>query len=163
RCAAPQDSPYAKSIQSEESGNGIHTATINGKPWFWVGHTSRDEYTGVFFGLGAAYDLIDDTGIRAQIAAVASRLLDQLLQWRWNIVMPDGSVSTTFLIRPDQQLSFLQVGRHVNGSQFGGQYSTDSIALGITTPLPLNIDALNDQSSYFKFNLDFITLYNLIR
>ena len=163
RCALPQDAPFAAGVRSEEVANGIHDTILNGKPWMWVGHTSRDQYTGVFFGLGVAYDLIEDSGIRADAAAIITRLLDRLLQWGWNVTMPDGSLSTTFLIRPEQQLSFLQVGKRVNPQQFADRYARDSAALAVNTPLPLNIDALSDRSSYFKFNLDFITLYNLIR
>lgn len=163
RCAVPQDSPYAAGIASEESANGVHTSPYNGRNWTWIGHTSRDQYAGVFFGLGTAYDLVADPAMRAQIASIVTRLLTQLINWGWNVVMPDGSVSTTFLIRPDQRLGFLQIGKHVNPAQFADAYARDAAGLAVTTALPLGIDASNDKSSYFKFNLDFITLFNLIR
>ena len=63
----------------------------------WIGNTSRDQYAGVFFGLGAAYDLIDDPSLRSSVSALATRLLTRLIGWGWNVVMPDGSSSTTFL------------------------------------------------------------------
>jgi hypothetical protein len=163
RCALPQDSPYAKGVASEEASNGSHSTTLNGRPWIWIGHTSRDQYTGVFFGLGAAYDLVDDGEVRAQISALVTRLLDRLRGWNWNIVMPDGSVSTTFLIRPEQRLSFLQVGKLVNPQRFADTYRFDSTALAVQTGLAITIDSLNDRTSYFKFNLNYITFYNLIR
>jgi hypothetical protein len=163
RCAVPADSPFAAGITSEEKNNGIHPATVNGKSWSWIGNTSRDQYIGVFFGLGAAYDLISDTAIRASISTLASRLLDHLLQTGWTVFMPDGTISTTFLQRPDQQLALLQIGRHVNPGEFSQEYSRDSGALQILVPVPLGVDAADDHSSYFKFNLDFDNLYNLIR
>ena len=43
--------------------------------------------------------------------------------------MPDGKISTTFLGRGDQILSFLQVGRHVNPSRFSTVYDIDRILL----------------------------------
>ena len=43
-----------------------------------IGNTSRDEYTGAFFGLGVAYDMIDDAPTQARIAALITRLLDNL-------------------------------------------------------------------------------------
>ena len=43
--------------------------------------------------------------------------------------MPDGSVSTTFLVRPDQMLTLLQIGRHVNSSKFSTDYDINRILL----------------------------------
>jgi hypothetical protein len=163
RCALPQDSPYAKGVASEESSHGSFTRTLDGKTWMWIGHTSRDQYAGVFFGLGVAYDLIDDPEMRSQIASLVTRMLNRLIGWGWNIILPDGSVSTSFLVRPEQRLSFLQVGKRVNPQQFASQYSSDAGGLASQILLPLGIDVLDDKSSYFKFNLAYITLYNLIR
>jgi len=163
RCAIPTDSPYAAGIISEEKPNGIFQATLDNRAWYFVGNTSRDQYSGVFFGLGAAYDLVPDAQIRAGIASLATRMLNRLLKYSWNIVMPDGSISTTFIIRPDQQLALLQIGRHVNPQQFASEYANTASALSGTILLPLGIDAADVHDSYFKFNLDFINLYNLIR
>jgi hypothetical protein len=162
RCAVPTDSPYAAGIISEESHNGIYRATLRGRTWYFAGNTSRDQYTGVFFGLGATYDLVTDPAIRATIASLAGRMIDHLTQYGWNVVMPDGSVSTSFSIRPDQQLTLLQIGRHVNPQKYASRYSNFEPAASLT-PLPLAIDAANDHDAYFKFNLDFLNLYNLIR
>src|ERR1041384_964994 len=71
RCVVPDNSPYAQGIQSEEAGNGIYRSAPGN---FWVGNTSRDQYSGVLFGLGVAYDLIDDRQFQSSIAALVSRL-----------------------------------------------------------------------------------------
>jgi hypothetical protein len=163
RCAVPQDSTYARGIASEEDHNGVHTAAYAGATWIWIGHTSRDQYVGVFFGLATAYDLIPDTAMRAQIAALTTRVVTQLRNWNWNIVLPDGSVSTTFLIRPEQRLAFLQIAKDMNPTQFADAYARDAAGLAVTTALPLGIDASDEKSSYFKFNLDYATLFSLIR
>lgn len=162
RCAIPANSPYAASISSQESPNGIFHTTLGGKAWLWVGNTSRDEYCGVFFGLGAAYDLLSDSTLRASIASLATRLLNNLSASAWTVIMPNFSISTTFLIRPDQQLALLQVGQHVNPA-FASQYGSAAGSLAALSQAGLLVDAANNQSSYFKFNLDFINLYNLIR
>ncbi len=49
RCALPANSPYAGSIASQESANGIYQGTAWGAPYMWVGNTSRDEYLGRVF------------------------------------------------------------------------------------------------------------------
>ncbi|HEV2445223.1 MAG TPA: hypothetical protein VGS58_04855 [Candidatus Sulfopaludibacter sp.] len=162
RCAVPADSPYASGISQEESANGVYPATVNGKPWIWIGNTSRDQYSGALFGLATAYDLVHDPSLESAISALATRLIAALVDHAWNVVMPNGSISTTFLIRPDQQLAFLQIGQHVNAPKFASVYSQMAV-LAVTVPLPLGIDASGNQSSYFKFNLDFINLYSLIR
>ena len=110
RCALPADSPYAAAISSEEAPNGVYQGTVYGAPWIWIGNTSRDSYSGVFFGLAVTYDMVSDQTVRNWVSYLATRLLNNLLDNFWNIVLPDGSISTTFLIRPDQQLSLLLVG-----------------------------------------------------
>ncbi|HJT87872.1 MAG TPA: hypothetical protein VJ732_08445 [Bryobacteraceae bacterium] len=159
RCLAPDDSPYAAGIQSEEAANGIyHSAPGN----FWVGNTSRDQYSGVIFGLGVAYDLIDDAALRSSIAAVVTRLVRFLEDHWWSVVLPDGTETTTFLYRPEQQLAFLQLARHVNPSQFSTSYDLNRVLLAPLAAVPIGVDTLSD-GSYFKFNLDTVNLYTLIR
>jgi hypothetical protein len=163
RCAFPADSPYAAAISSEEAPNGVYQGTVYGAPWIWIGNTSRDAYSGIFFGLAATYDMVTDQTVRNWVSYLATRLLNYLLDNFWNIVLPDGSISTTFLIRPDQQLSLLLVGRHVNGGRFGTKYSVESNTLSPTVPVPVGIDCANETDSYFKFNLDYINLFTLKR
>ena len=163
RCALPADSPYVKDISSEEAQHGIYSGSIYGAPWIWVGDTSRDAYSGVFFGLAVAYDFVNDQGVRNWVSFLVTRMLGYLQDSFWNVVMPDGGITTTFLARPDQQLALLLVGRHVNGGKFGGDYSGASNALSPTVPIPVGIDCANETSSYFKFNLDYINFYTLLR
>src|SRR5262245_305373 len=70
RCLVPMDSPYAEAIIQEEAHNGVYLNTTHG--FYWIGNTSRDQYSGVFFGLGVAYDLVDDPQVRASIAPLVT-------------------------------------------------------------------------------------------
>ena len=158
RCLVPLNSPYAPALTQEESRNGVYRNDSTG--YYWVGNTSRDQYSGVFFGLGVAFDMVDDPSVRSSISGLTTRLLDYLRGQGWSVVMPGGSVSTTFLGRPDQQLSFLQVGRRVNPSHY--DLTLDKVLLSLAVPAPILLDVANDDS-YFKFNLDHINLYNLLR
>ena len=160
RCAFPANSPYAEEIQNEEAGNGIYTNPANGL--VWIGHTSRDQYSGVFFGLGVAYDLVDDGAVHASVAALAIRLLDFLIAHGWNVVMPDATVSTSFLVRQDQVLSLLQVGRHINPARYSAAFDQHNALVELSFLVPLALDTASDDS-YFKFNLDYINLFNLMR
>ena len=129
---------------------------------FWVGNTSRDQYLGVAFGLGVAWDMVGDQSVRNSITAIASRLVGFLTGHNWSVVMPNGTVSTTFLIRPDELLTMLQVGAHVDSSDFSSEYILQRDLLAATVAVPITVDVSSD-SSYFKFNLDYISFYNLVR
>jgi hypothetical protein len=159
RCVIAMISPYAQAIITEEAGHGVYQNTFG---WYWIGGTSRDQYSGVFFGLGVAYDLVDDPQIRARIASLTTLLLDFLRGHDWLVRMPDGSISTTFIGREDQQLSLLQLGRHVNSGRFSTTYDLDRLFFSPLVIAPISIEVL-DNNSYFKFNLDSINLFNLIR
>src|SRR2546423_931245 len=163
RCLVPADWPFAASITHEEAGHGIYAGTVDGRSYQWVGHTSRDQYTGVFFGLGVAYDMVEDASVRAFIQTEVTALLSFLLDNNWAVVMPDHSVSTVFWGRPDQQLSFLQVGRRVNPDKFESAYVSYRSQYAASVITPIAFECLDDYGSYFKFNLDVANLYNLIR
>ena len=160
RCKFPASSPYAASIKGEENHNGIYSNDATGDSW--VGNTSRDQYSGVFFGLAVAYDMVSDAPTRANISALVTQMLDFLRNHAWTVVMPDGTISTTFISRADQQLSFMNVGLHVNPSHYANASELSSFALAVTVPAPIAVE-VTDNSSYFKFNLDAINLYDLVR
>ncbi|MGH9767065.1 MAG: hypothetical protein ACREAB_06470, partial [Blastocatellia bacterium] len=123
RCLVPTNSPYAGKLIEEEKRHGVYKSVLNGQEYHWFGNTSRDQYSGVFFGLGVAYDMVEDAQTRAEISDLVTRLLDFLVERKWFVVMPDGSISTVFTGHPDQRLSFLQVGRRVNPGRFGALYA----------------------------------------
>jgi uncharacterized protein (TIGR03437 family) len=161
RCMVPVNSPWASSIASQEAANGVYTNASAG--WIWVGNTSRDEYSGVMFGLAVTYDAVSDSGTLNAISDLVTRLVDFLNGNNWSVVMPDGSSVTSFLVRPDQIETFLAIGRHINPGHFSSlSYEAQREFFAATVPAPILVDTSSDDS-YFKFNLDYINLYNLIR
>ncbi len=161
RCMVPAGSPWASSIASQEAANGVYTNASAG--WIWVGNTSRDEYSGAMFGLAVAYDAVSDSGTRSAISDLITRLVDFLKGNNWSVVMPNGSSATSFLVRPDQIETFLAIGRHVNPGHFSSLgYEVQRELFAATVPVPVLVDTASDDS-YFKFNLDYINLYNLVR
>ncbi len=150
RCMVPANSPYAASIQNEEPRNAIHPAP----PWIWVDNTSRDEVVGVFFGLGSAYDLVDDSTVKTGIGDLATRLARFIADHQWS---PNDDISNTFLLRPEELQMLLQVTRHVNpSSTISGPFLVPPVQSAVFFDV-------QDNSSYFKFNLDYMSLYNLVR
>ena len=176
RFAAPSSSPWTAGIMTGEAGHGIYEGVWNGETHCWLGNTSRDQYTGVFFGLSVAYESVADGRMKRQIRDVVTRMLDFLIANGWNVVMPPKPTltvcpegtgydpgSTTFLQRPDQRLAFLQIGRQVNPSRFGALYRAERAAFAATVALPIMAECQDTHDSYYKFNLDHANLFHLVR
>jgi hypothetical protein len=164
RAAVPVGSRWEGALLENLTRSHIFTSTVDGTPYHWAGNTSRDQYSGVFFGLGFAWELIpDDGGIRALIVEIVDRLLGYLINNAWTPEMPDGTLSTTFVGRPDQQLAFLQVGRMVKPERFDRAYKEVRAAYGKLVKIPIDIESRDPHGSYFKFNLDHINLVHLLR
>jgi uncharacterized protein (TIGR03437 family) len=149
RCRVPANSQYAAGIEREEAANTIHQ---NGQ-WIWVDNTSRDQVVGAFFGLGAAYDLVDDAGVKSDIADLTTRLIGFIAQHQWS---PNDDVSNTFVVRPEELQMLVQVARHVNPTNSINGPSLLPVYAGVAVDVQSN-------SSYFKFNLDYMSFYNLVR
>lgn len=152
RCLVVASSPFAGGIQREESAHGIHQAP----PFVWVGNSSRDQYAGVVFGLAVAYDMVDDAAVKSSITDLITRVIEYPRGHNWT------SQNGDFLVRPDFIATFLAVGRHINPSRFNGDTFTEQFLLSTGVGLPISVEARNDDS-YFKFNLDYINFYNLVR
>jgi uncharacterized protein (TIGR03437 family) len=150
RCMAMSNSPYAGSIASQEASNTIN----QNPPWIWVDNTSRDEVVGAFFGLGAAFDLVNDSTVQSDISALATRLIGFVAGHEWT---PNNDLGNTFLLRPEELQMLIVVARHVNPNI---QVSAPILSLPINVGVEFDVAS---NSSYFKFNLDFMTFYNLVR
>ncbi|HZI42005.1 MAG TPA: hypothetical protein VFD67_09890 [Gemmatimonadaceae bacterium] len=158
----PQNSQYIDKVRADEGHNGMYATTYNGQDVYWIGATSRDQYSGIFFGLAVAYDFVPDATLQAQAAGLVTRLLDYLLAHGWSVQMPDGSFSTMFMGRPDQQLALLQIGRHMN-PKYEPIYTAFAAANAAAVSAPVRAECQDTYGSYFKFNLDYITLFDLVR
>ncbi len=162
RCAVPVDSPWASGIISEESIHGIRYGVVDGITYAWAGDTSRDQYSGVFFGLTATWNLIPETEVQGWVSTLATRMLNRLQQDNWLVRMPEGEITTTFIVRPDQQLSLLKLGRRCNPNRFESSYKTMANLSAQTVIIPIALECQDPYDSYSKFNLDHINLYNLL-
>jgi len=150
RCMVPAGSPFAAGIASEEASNTIHQTAS----WMWVDNTSRDQVVGAFFGLNAAFDLVDDDTVKSTVSDVVTRMVGFIAGHQWT---PNDDLSNTFQLRPEELQMLLQVARHVNPAN---TVSGPFFVLPVETAVLVDVQ---DTSSYFKFNLDYMTLYNLVR
>jgi uncharacterized protein (TIGR03437 family) len=154
RCMFSPTWPFAAGVESEESSSGN---AINQAPptWVWVGTTSRDEVVGVYFGLAVAYDFVNDPDVHASIGPIAHLLggfISGNLTWS-----ADGSITTTFAVRPEEAADVVDTTKHLNpGDGISGPLITVPFDSGVLVDIQSN-------SSYFKFNLDYMSFFNLVR
>ena len=60
----------------------------------WLGHTSKDQYTGWMLGMAVAYDLIDDTRTRERIRLSYSQVVEALIDQSWQIRNSEGNIAS---------------------------------------------------------------------
>ena len=162
RCAFPENSPYASDIIAEESRHGVYSGIVDGAKWTWIGETSRDQIIGVMFGMTAAWDLVDDPTVKAAVAWLSSRVANYLLKHVWITFNPDGQPTTTFLGFAEEQLMILKVARRSNPGHYDKPYLTLSLTQAPEAIVAIGIDAVDPYRSYYKFNLDYITMWSML-
>ncbi|MEO8127627.1 MAG: hypothetical protein ABJF23_19070 [Bryobacteraceae bacterium] len=150
RCMVRANSPFAGGIAGEETS---HTIGQN-PPWIWIDDTSRDQLVGAYFGVAVAYDMVDDVNVKKAAGDLATRWTGFVSRHQWS---PNDDIGNTFQTRPEQLQMLLQVTRHVDPSN---TVSGPFIVLPTRTGVTFDVQSLD---SYFKFNLDYLTFYNLVR
>jgi hypothetical protein len=138
-------------------------SVIDGQEYYYMTNTSRDQYAGIFFGLGVAYDMLDDQNAKNTIRDVVTRLVDYLLKNNWSTLRPNGEIRTVFIQMPQQILSILNLARHVNPEKFRKEYETARFWRANNTTFPIWVQTWDEVGSYYKFNLEHLYIYNLIR
>jgi uncharacterized protein (TIGR03437 family) len=150
RCMVPANSPFAAGIAREEAGNKI----IYNQPLFWVDNTSRDQIVGAFFGLAVAFEVVDDPEVKQGVSALVTRLIGYMSRHQWS---PNDDIESTFRLRPEALHMLVQVARRVNPTNdVSGPFLIPPVDTGVLFDIQSN-------SSYFKFNLDYMSLYHLVR
>ncbi len=163
RCVVPTASPFAAGILREEAENRNYPGRCPNLECRWVGNTSRDQYTGVFFGLGVAWEMVDNAAVRATIRDLVNRMLARLDDDEFAVKMPDGDTSTVFWFRADQKLMLFLIGRAVDPGRWAGRYSRERLFQAPFVSAAVATDVVDAHNSYFKFNLNAITYYHLNR
>jgi hypothetical protein len=162
RCAFPENAPYAADVLREEHEHTSFQGIVDGQKWTFVSNVSRDQWLGVYFGFTVCWNLVDDPEIREIVRWLAVRGANSLLKRNWILRDPNGSISTTFIGRADQQLMILKLVRRLDEDHFGGNYRSMSLTLAPATIVPVSLEVREPYTSYFKFNLDHIAFYGLL-
>jgi hypothetical protein len=154
--------------------------------------TSRDAYAGTTFGLLTAFDLVAadnpavNPAMRAMIRDDILALSDYTLSYLWStprmhgrVVIPeveggndlDNFWSPLFMYTPVQQLNMAGIARHVARSagttaqklKWNTVWLAEVATQGPNLLEETLLNAAQPHDSYYKFHLDYMALFNLIR
>ena len=132
---------------------------------FWWGSTSRDQYIGWFFGMTMAYDLVNDTPMRASIREDVLEVVHTLLDNNWVIMAQDGNpTGTAPKVLPSIRLALASIGYHVTGDERIKTELKKLVRNVNRIPLEISdINTLNRYTQYYGNNLGHTNWYNTLR
>ncbi len=130
---------------------------------FWLGDVSRDQYTGWWFGIALAYDLINDEELRSWIKKDVRTIIDQLIKDDFVIIDVDGKPTGAGKVMAAMKFDWLKISAHIlKDSELEKRYEKE-VSLHWLWNIIASDRRLNQYFEYFAFNLDHQTYYNLIR
>ena len=133
--------------------------------YFWVDHTSRDQYAGYIFGMSLAYDAVDDEQMRATIREDLAAIIEMLVDNWWNITDQNGqwTGNGAAWIGPAKRLAWLAAVAHVMDEPYywdllDQQYDINKPFLPIDTS-----SFLNRYMEYYGNNLRHLDYASIFR
>lgn len=155
----------------------------DGGTYYCESSPSRDTYAGLVFGMLTAFDLVgpDQPALRSQIRNDLVAIGDYLLRHGWSLVRPTGTVSTGFSENsfieplmghvPLARLNIANAVRHVTAAvgpaadrlKWQAVWAQELATQGPLLAPALQVDAAQPNQGYFKFNLDHLLAFDLLR
>jgi hypothetical protein len=141
---------------------------------------SRDTYAGVTFGLLTTYDLLgaDEPALAGQIREDLLSMASFLVKYGWSFPRPNGYVATgndengfispLMAHVPSARLNIANAARHVasttaDKARWNAVWSEELATQGPLLGVEKEINSAQPSEGYFKFNLDHLTGFNLLR
>jgi hypothetical protein len=161
RCAAPDVAPYNTAYTS-------HDRYVQGvgewEGYFWINNTSRDQYSGWFFGMTLAYDLIDDEPTRELIRDDIAAVIANLTENNWWIIGENGSPTDAGpQVLSGFRLAWLAAAARILDTPELHEMYEDLYAADQTFFALSNFSWLNKYYQYYGFNLSHLNFFTLWR
>ena len=162
RFAGPDEPPWNR-------GYPEHRRYVRGTgAWegsFWINNTSRDQYTGWFFGMALAYDLIDDPEMRRTIRAAVREVVDKVAADGYVILGEDGRPTDAGPeVLPQMRLAWHLIAAHVLDEPAAWRAYEERFAQDGGLALEVgSFSFFNKYFQYYTFNLLHQTYFNLLR
>lgn len=162
RYRGPDVYPFNAGCANDEhcyAGEGEYAGDI------FLTNTSRDQYTGWFFGMAMAFDAVDDEEVKALIADDVAEVVDALLAQRWWIIDVDGAPTTAGPnVLATMQATWSLVAAHVTGEhRFLDEY--DRLAEPSMEPQHRlsGISFMNKYAQHYGNNLGHTNAFTLMK
>jgi hypothetical protein len=112
---------------------------------------SKDQYSGVFYGLAMAHTLVP--AVQLRVKKLVNDALDYFVKNGWNVRLPPNErIETTFLGDFPKQLAFLRLGATVDRAKWEQKY-LDVAPAAAHAWIPIWFSAADPVLQYYKFNL----------
>ncbi|MBZ0274166.1 hypothetical protein K8I61_19155 [bacterium] len=161
RGAAPDTAPW----NAGYIGHDRYVAgTGDWAGYFWINNTSRDQYTGWFFGMALAYDLIDDEPTRQIIRDDIEEVLLTLADQNWVILGEDGKrTDAAPKVQPPHRLAWLAAAVRIVGTDEMRTLYLDEYEANKDAYKLYNFSWFNKYQQYYGFNLNHMNHFTLWR
>ncbi len=135
---------------------------------YWVGETTKDQYTGWFFGMALAYEFVDDEECRRKVRDDILEVVNTLIKNDWIIIDEKGYHKLISAgPRPTYvyQLSWLAIAYHISGAVRYKEELESRLTWYQLFMLEISVYSgyLNKYNQYYGHNLAHTTWYNLLR
>jgi len=154
------------------SGDHVYAGDGDNAGYYYMTDPSGDQYTSIFFGLGVAYDSVQDPQLKVLIRQDVADMANFLWNNGLKMIDKDGQVSQFGdLNAPPFQgfnamidLNFFQLAAHITGdSHFQDDYNELANHRFYAQYVGALISGIADVTSYFNYNMAGMNLYHLLR
>ncbi|MCP4697897.1 MAG: hypothetical protein GY862_13755 [Gammaproteobacteria bacterium] len=167
RFAGPLRPPYTNKANCDED-DSCHPAEYKEQPIFWYGNTSRDQYTGWFFGMALAYDLVEEESLRETIRQDIEEVVNQLIEDYFIIHHRKSKFHMASIVMPEQALAWLRIASYVTKNASQRHRYEKEFQKRLDSPFLKAKDifdklGFSKYADYYSFNLLMMNYFNLIR
>lgn len=136
----------------------------------WLGNTSRDQYTGWWFGNAIVYRLVDDDRIRATIRADIKEMITAIRGWNYRLHDQNGQPNsgTAGDVHHQMRITWHLIAATILDKEperelYWEWYHEQTKALELDEAwLEDALDVTNVYYDYYGFNLGFLNAYNMV-
>jgi hypothetical protein len=139
--------------------------------WMWLADVSRDQYTGVLFGLGVCNQITTNSNVRSRTSAAINAAVSLLYNNKWQIPASLGSQGTSANATGFIEVAWLKLAA-LSASTASAQASWQKIYVSTVNLYNNNIiDALEEDldptmtsnvTQYYAWNLSYMRFYPLL-